>query len=100
MVLVDRSVNFIARKGSDDAFNLPPVAKAHHIAIVATALGTRRGLESGIIAIASDEVRSVSKGEASVDEGLCHAAHVHRARFATADRRRQYGVDHILMASR
>jgi hypothetical protein len=48
------------------------VAEAGDVAVVTATLGTGRGLEPGIVAIAIDEVGSVGKRETSMNEYAVH----------------------------
>ena len=63
------------------ALDLTPVAEADDIAVVAAALGPRGGFESGIVAIAGDEIGSVGEREASMDERRDHGRSIARSPF-------------------
>jgi hypothetical protein len=76
--LVDRPAHFIGAEHSDDPLDLPPVAEARDIAVVAAALGARRGLEARIVAEPVDEVRCIVQRHAAMDEGSVHGASLTR----------------------
>lgn len=72
-MLVDGSQHFVAAERRNDALDLPPVAEAGDIAVIAAALGTDSGFEAGIVAEPLDQLRCVGKCEAAVNEGAVHA---------------------------
>jgi hypothetical protein len=72
--LVDGPRDLITGERRDYALDLPPMAETHDIAVVAAALGARRRLEPGIIAVAGDQFRGIGQRNAAVDEWLVHAA--------------------------
>ena len=67
---MDGPADFVAAQRRDHPLDLPPVAKAHDIAVVAAALGTRRGLEAGIVAVALDQLGGVGKRDAPWMKGV------------------------------
>lgn len=72
--LVDCPEDVLTAERSDDPLNLPPVTKTRDVAVVAAAFSTYRGLESGIVAVALDQVGSVGQRDAAMDEGAIHGA--------------------------
>jgi TolB-like protein len=90
----------VTAEGRDHPLDLPPVAKARDIAVVAAALGADRRFEPGVIAKAVDQLGGISQRNAAVDEGTVHAPLLATRRFPTADDRRQRGVDHVGRALR
>jgi hypothetical protein len=71
--LVDRARDFFAAQGRDHPLDLPPVAEARDIALVAALLGADRCLESSVVAIELDQLGRIGKRGAAVDEGAVHA---------------------------
>jgi len=69
---MNRAAHFLFGQGDDDPFDLPPVAEAHDIALVAAVLGTRRGLEAGVVTIGLDQQRRIRKSHAAGDERHVH----------------------------
>jgi len=59
--LVDGSANFLVGQSDNDPFDLPPVAEADYIALVAAMLGTSSRLEPGVVAIGFEQQRRVSQ---------------------------------------
>jgi len=53
------AAHFVAAQGRDHPLDLPPVAEARDIAVVAAAFRPDRRLETGIVAIALDQLRSI-----------------------------------------
>ena len=92
---MDCPEDVLTTERSDDPLYLPPVAKTRHVAIVAAALSTCRGLEPGVVAVALDQVGSVRQRDAAMDEGALHGACLAPSRFPTADDRRQRAVSHL-----
>ena len=70
--LVDGSAHLVARQSDDHALDLPPVAKADDIVVVAAALGARRGLERGVVAEAVDELGCCGQSGPAGDEDRLH----------------------------
>jgi hypothetical protein len=70
---VNRAAHFFTAQSGDHTLDLPPMAKARDVALVAAALGSCRGLKSRIVTIALHEIGRVGQREASVDEGRVHA---------------------------
>lgn len=70
--LVNRAANFLLGQGHDDALDLPPVAKAQDIALVAAVFGASGRFEPGIVAIGFDKQRGIRQCLAS-----CNERHVH-----------------------
>jgi TolB-like protein/Flp pilus assembly protein TadD len=70
---MDCALHFIAAERGDDPLDLPPMAEARDIAVVAAALGARCGLEPGIVAIPVDQGRRIGKRHATMDERSVHA---------------------------
>ena len=66
------SAHFLFGQGDDDPFDLPPVAEAQHIALVAAVLGARRRLEPSVVAIGLDQQRRIGERQAAGDEGHVH----------------------------
>src|SRR5207248_10036300 len=79
--LVTRAPDLFAAERRDHALDLPPVAEARDIAVVAAAFGAKRGLEAGVVAIARHEVGRVGQRRAAVDEGAVHAHCITRQPF-------------------
>src|SRR6266700_7635442 len=71
--LVDRAADLFAAERRDHALDLPPVAEARDIAVVAAAFGAKRSLKAGVVAKARHEVGRVGQRRAAVDEGAVHA---------------------------
>ena len=69
---MDGSAHFLLAQGDDDALDLPPVAEAHDIALVAAVLGARRRFKAGVVALGFDEQRGIHECRASGDEGHVH----------------------------
>src|SRR4051794_7316028 len=93
--LVNGTLDFVAAERRDHSFDLPPMAEAGDIAVVAAALRAHRRLEPGVVAITRDQVRSVVQRHAPMDEGVFHARFLARPRFPTADDRRQHAISHL-----
>src|SRR5437763_12894436 len=72
--LVDRAGDFVAAQRRDDPLDLPPVAEARDIAVIAAALGADRRLEPGVIAVTFDQLGRVGQCNPATDEGTLHAA--------------------------
>jgi len=70
--LVNQAPDFVAAERCDDALDLPPVAEARDIALVAAALGAGRRLVAGVVAEAIHQLRGVGQGETSMNEGRVH----------------------------
>lgn len=70
---MDGAAHFVAAERRDHSLDLPPMAKASDIAVIATALGAHCRFEARIVAVAFDEVGGVGQGRSSVDEGRVHA---------------------------
>src|SRR5215210_2164698 len=79
--LMDCALDLVAAQRRDHAFNLPPVAKVHDIAVVAAALGPRRRLEAGVLAIALDQLGRVGQREPAMDERAVHAVVLRQQAF-------------------
>ena len=77
---------FVAAQRRDDAFNLPPVAKARDIAVVAAAFGAHCGLEPSVVAVAFDQVGGIGESDPAVDEWAIHALIASRAAFPDCGR--------------
>ena len=88
----------VAAERGDHAFDLPPVAETRDVPVVTAALGAERRLDRRFLAKAIDEVRSVGKNMAAVDEESVHAPAIDNGRFGTADKVRQPPVDHGAVA--
>jgi len=69
---VDRAPDFLFGQGDDHSLDLPPVAEAHDIALVAAVLGARRGLEPGVVAKGFDQQGRIGQGRPASDEGHVH----------------------------
>ena len=74
--LVDRAERLGAAQRRDHALDLPPVAKAHDVAVVAALLLTRCGLQARALAEAFDQVRGIGRRKAAIDVGGIHTAHI------------------------
>jgi hypothetical protein len=72
--LVDGAAHLVAAERGDHPLDLPPVAKAHDIAIIAAALGACGRLEPGVVAIAVDELGGVGERMPAMDEGAVHGS--------------------------
>ena len=70
--LVDGAAGFLVGKRDDDTLDLPPMAKADHITLVAAVFGTRSCFEPGIIAVGLEQQSGVGQGGAAIDEGRVH----------------------------
>lgn len=71
-VLVNGTERFVAAERRYDALDLPPMAEARDVAVVAAALGADRRLEACVIAETLDQIGSVGERETAVDEGTVH----------------------------
>ena len=69
---MDQPANFVAAQRGDHALDLPPVAKARDIALVAAAVGAGGGLLAGVVAEALHQLRGVGQREPSMNEGRVH----------------------------
>ena len=69
---MNRAANFPHSQGDDHPLDLPPVAETQHIALVAAVLGTRRGLETGVVAIGLDQQRRIGERQSAGNEGHVH----------------------------
>ena len=69
---MDSPEDFVAAQCRDDPLDLPPVAEAGDIAVVAAPLGESRRFKAGVVAETLDQVRCVGKGVAAVDEEVVH----------------------------
>lgn len=69
---MDGAGDFVAAERGDDALDLSPVTESRDIAVVAAALGARRGLEPGIVAEALDQFGGVGQSHSAMDEGAIH----------------------------
>ena len=72
--LMDEAADLVAAERRDHALDLPPMAEARDIAVVAAALGPGRGLEPGIVTKTLDQVRRVRERDAAMDEYAVHEA--------------------------
>ena len=61
--------HFVASQRHDDPLDLPPVAEAHDIAVVAAALGADGRLKPRVFAIAGDQLCGVVERASTMDEG-------------------------------
>ena len=91
---MDGSAHFFAAENDDQSLDVPPVAKAHDIAVVPAAVGARRRLQHRLFAETVDQVSSVRKRGAAMDEGRSDTDALADAGFATFDKCRQDNVDH------
>lgn len=96
-ILVNASAHFCAAQGDDDPLDLPPVAEANDIAVITASLGPNRGLETGVIAEALDQLGGIGERRPSGYEGRVHAAALPLLRFRIADKHRQQIVDHRII---
>ena len=69
---MDGAADFLVGERDDHALDLPPMAEAQYIALVAAVLGTSRGLEPGVIAIGFEQQRGVREGCSAVNEWRVH----------------------------
>lgn len=69
---MDGSAHLVAGEGGDHPLDLPPVAKADDIVVVAAPLGAGGGLEAGIVAEPLDQIGGVVKGRTAGDERGLH----------------------------
>ena len=69
---MDGAAHFVAAERGDYAFDLPPVAEARDISVVAAALGPNCRLEARIVTVPFNEIGGIGKGWASMDEGRVH----------------------------
>lgn len=70
---MDGPADLFTAQRRDDPLDLPPVAEARDIAIVAAPLGARGGLETCSVAVSLHQLGSILKREPSVNEGRVHA---------------------------
>ena len=84
--LVNGAGDFVAAERSNHALDLPPVAEARDIPVVAAALGAHRGLETGVVAKALDQLGGVAQGATPMDERTIHAAKLSGAAFPDCGR--------------
>src|SRR5438309_3807769 len=94
--LMDGADDFVAAERRDHPLDLPPVAEARDIAVVAAALCTDRRFVPCVIAKALDQFGSIGECVSAMDEGAVHAYLLAARRFPTADDRRQRLVSHLL----
>lgn len=80
---MDQAADLVAAQRGDDALDLPPMAEARDIALVAAALGTHRRLEAGIVAETVHQLRRIRKREPSMNEGRVHARGISGAPVST-----------------
>src|SRR5438045_4101612 len=97
--LVDGAENLVAAERGDDPLDLPPVTEMRDIAEIAAPLRTHRGFDAGVVAEAVDELGSIGERETIMDEGHVHRASIARSRFATADKYRQFVIDHVTVVA-
>jgi hypothetical protein len=90
---VDGTDHFVAAERSDHAFDLPPVTETRDVAIVAASLGTRRGLEAGVVAEPLDQIGGIGERYASMDE---RSVHVRALNTTTVERLRMSIVNSSL----
>ena len=64
--------DFVAAERRDHPLDLPPVAEARDIAVVAAALGTDGSFQAGIIAIDLDELGGIGQCHTSMNEWAAH----------------------------
>ena len=69
---MDGAPDFVAAERCNHPLDLPPVAEARDIAVVAAPLGESRRFKAGVVAETLDQVRCVGKGVAAVDEEAVH----------------------------
>ena len=79
--LVNASEHFFAGESRDHALDLPPVAEADDILIVAAFFGARSRLETGVIAETLDKVCGIGKSRPAGDEGRVHVALINSIGF-------------------
>ena len=81
---MNRAAHFLFGQGDDHPLDLPPVAEARDIALVATIRGARRGFEAGIVAKGLDEKRRIGKCRPAGNEGHVHEPIITAAHLAIA----------------
>lgn len=86
--LVNGTVGFAAIERGDDAFDLPPVTKTHHIAFVAAPPGACRRLEHGILAEILDQLGRIVERMSTMDEGKVHVAVINSVAVSRSRSRR------------
>ena len=89
-------MHFVAAQRHDQAFDVPPVAKAGDIPVVAAPAGARGRFDPGALRRKFDQLGGIGQRGPAIDEGRIHAPFIKRARFATADKYRQHVVDHVI----
>src|SRR5438270_11043270 len=70
--LVDGADNLVTAERGDGPLDLPHVAEARDIAVVAAAVGADCRHETGIVAIAGDQLGGIGQRHAAMDEGAVH----------------------------
>ena len=69
---MDSAADFLVGKSDDHPFDLPPMAEAQHISLVAAVLGACRCLEPGIVAIGFEQQCRIGQRGSSMDVGRVH----------------------------
>src|SRR5947199_9616912 len=70
--LVDGADDLVAAERGDHSLDLPPMAEARDIAVIAAAVGADCRLETGIVAIAGDQLGGIGQRNSAMDEGAVH----------------------------
>ena len=79
---MDRAAHFFAGQRRDDPFDLPPMAEAQDVAVVAAALGADGGFEAGVVTEAVDQLGSLVEREPAGDVRRVHAKAINPARLS------------------
>ena len=72
--LMDQAADLVAAERRNHALDLPPVAEARDIALVAAQLGAGRRFVAGVIAESLHKLCRVGKRDPAVNEGRVHGS--------------------------